>query len=95
MGLARSDEICSEKADWAHSNLWSLGGRHRRRRGPGVLAGVHHPEQQVGKVSVFTVSAQMPLGVALLFAAVSGVLLAGIVASLRILQLRHRMHQSK
>ena len=47
------------------------------------------------KVSFLTVSANMPLGVALLLAAVGGVLLAGIVASLRIWQLRHRLHQSK
>ena len=47
------------------------------------------------KVSFFTVSAKMPLGVALLLAAAGGVLLAGIVASLRIWQLRHRLHQSK
>jgi uncharacterized integral membrane protein len=46
------------------------------------------------KVSIFTVSVHMPLGVALLLAAVGGVLLAGIVASLRIWQLRHRLHQS-
>ena len=46
-------------------------------------------------VSFFSVNVKMPLGVALLLAAVGGVLLAGIVASLRILQLRHRSHQSK
>ncbi len=47
------------------------------------------------KVSFFTVNVKMPLGVALLLAAVAGVLLAGIVASLRIWQLRHRLRQSK
>ncbi len=47
------------------------------------------------KVSFFTMNVKMPLGVALLIAAVGGVLLAGIVASLRIWQLRHRSHQSK
>jgi len=47
------------------------------------------------KVSFFTVSRNMPLGVALLLAAVGGVLLAGVVASLRIWQLRHRLHNSK
>jgi uncharacterized integral membrane protein len=47
------------------------------------------------KVSFFTANVKMPLGVALLLAAVGGVLLAGIVASLRIWQLRHRLHQSK
>jgi uncharacterized integral membrane protein len=47
------------------------------------------------KVSFFTLSANMPLGVALLLAAAGGVLLAGIVASLRIWQLRHRLRQSK
>jgi lipopolysaccharide assembly protein A len=46
------------------------------------------------KVSFFTLSANMPLGVALLLAAAGGVLLAGIVASLRIWQLRHRLRQS-
>jgi lipopolysaccharide assembly protein A len=47
------------------------------------------------KVSLFTLSANMPLGVALLLAAAGGVLLAGIVASLRIWQLRHRLRKSK
>jgi uncharacterized integral membrane protein len=47
------------------------------------------------KVSFLTASGNMPLGVALLLAAVGGVLLAGIVASLRIWQLRHRLHNSK
>ena len=47
------------------------------------------------KVSFFTVNVKMPLGVALLLAAVAGVLLAGIVASLRIWQLRHRSHHSE
>jgi uncharacterized integral membrane protein len=46
------------------------------------------------KVSFFSGSVHMPLGVALLLAAVGGVLLAGIVTSLRIWQLRHRLHQS-
>jgi len=47
------------------------------------------------KVSFFTASGSMPLGVALLLAAVGGVLVAGIVASLRIWQLRHRLHKSQ
>lgn len=47
------------------------------------------------KVSFFTASVHMPLGVALLLAAIGGVLLAGIVASLRIWQLRHRLNKSK
>lgn len=46
------------------------------------------------KVSYFTANGMMPLGVALLLAAVGGVLLAGIVASLRIWQLRHRLSRS-
>ena len=46
------------------------------------------------KVSYFTASGTMPLGVALLLAAVGGVLLAGIIASLRIWQLRHRLNKS-
>jgi uncharacterized integral membrane protein len=46
------------------------------------------------KVSFLTVSGSMPLGVALLLAAIGGVLLAGLVASLRIWQLRHRLHKS-
>jgi uncharacterized integral membrane protein len=45
------------------------------------------------KVSIFTLSANMPLGVALLLAAAGGVLLAVIVGSLRIWQLRHRLRQ--
>jgi uncharacterized integral membrane protein len=43
------------------------------------------------KVSFFTASGSMPLGVALLLAAVGGVLIAGVAASLRIWQLRHRL----
>jgi len=46
------------------------------------------------KVSFLTLSGQMPLGVALLLAAIGGVLLAGLVASLRIWQLRYRLHKS-
>ncbi len=59
-----------------------------------LLAFIIQNSQSV-KVSVFTFSASMPLGVALLLAAVGGVLLAGIVASLRIWQLRHRLHGSR
>jgi uncharacterized integral membrane protein len=47
------------------------------------------------KVSYFTADGTMPLGVALLLAAVGGVLLAGLVASLRIWQLRHRLNKPK
>jgi putative membrane protein len=47
------------------------------------------------KVSFFTGSVHMPLGVALLLAVVCGVLLAAIVASLRIWQLRHRLRRSR
>jgi uncharacterized integral membrane protein len=43
------------------------------------------------KVSFFTASGKIPLGVALLFAAIGGVLLAAVAASLRILQIRRRM----
>jgi uncharacterized integral membrane protein len=42
-------------------------------------------------VTFFTVTGTMPLGVALLLGAISGLLLAGAVASLRIWQLRHRI----
>jgi uncharacterized integral membrane protein len=47
------------------------------------------------EVSYFTASGTMPLGVALLFAAVGGVLFAGLVASLRIWQLRHRLNHPR
>jgi uncharacterized integral membrane protein len=43
------------------------------------------------KVSYFTATGTMPLGVALLLAAISGVLLAGGVASTRIWQIRRRV----
>jgi uncharacterized integral membrane protein len=43
------------------------------------------------KVSYFTLTGTMPLGVALLLAAISGLLLAGGVASMRIWQLRRRV----
>jgi uncharacterized integral membrane protein len=47
------------------------------------------------RVSFFTGGLNIPLGVALLLATVVGVLLAAIVGTLRILQLRHRLHKSK
>jgi uncharacterized integral membrane protein len=47
------------------------------------------------KVSYFTAHGTMPLGVALLLAAIGGILLAGLVASLRIWQLRHRLSSSQ
>jgi uncharacterized integral membrane protein len=43
------------------------------------------------KVSYFTATSSMPLGVALLLAAIAGLLLAGGIAGLRIWQLRHRL----
>ncbi len=46
------------------------------------------------RISFFTATGDMPLGVALLLAAVGGLLLAGVVASLRIWQLRHRVKKS-
>jgi alpha-1,2-mannosyltransferase len=45
------------------------------------------------KVSYFTLTGTMPLGVALLLAAISGLLLAAGVASMRIWQLRRRMNK--
>jgi uncharacterized integral membrane protein len=47
------------------------------------------------KVTFFTASNTIPVGVALLFAAIGGLLLAGLVALLRIWQLRHRVAQAK
>jgi lipopolysaccharide assembly protein A len=46
------------------------------------------------RVSFFTASGHLPLGVALLFAAVGGVLLTATVASLRLLQIRRRLARS-
>jgi uncharacterized integral membrane protein len=46
-------------------------------------------------VRYFTVSGTIPVGVALLFAALGGLLLAGLVASLRIWQLHHRLAQGE
>jgi uncharacterized integral membrane protein len=46
------------------------------------------------KVSFFSAAGTMPLGVALLLAAIGGILLAAVVASLRIWQLRHRLRNS-
>jgi uncharacterized integral membrane protein len=43
------------------------------------------------RVSYFTATGSMPLGIALLLAAIAGLLLAGGVAALRIWQLRHRL----
>jgi uncharacterized integral membrane protein len=45
------------------------------------------------KITYFTASGTIPVGVALLFAAIGGLLLAGLVASLRIWQLHHRLAQ--
>jgi uncharacterized integral membrane protein len=50
--------------------------------------------RQSVKVSFFAAHGTMPLGVALLLAAVTGVLLAGLVGTLRIWQLRHRVRRS-
>ena len=47
------------------------------------------------KISYFTAHGAMPLGVALLLAAIGGVLFAGVVGSLRIWQLRHRLGDAK
>lgn len=43
------------------------------------------------RISFFTASGAMPVGVALLLAALGGVFLAAVVASLRILELRRRL----
>jgi putative membrane protein len=43
------------------------------------------------KVSYFSATGSMPLGIALLLAAIAGMLLTGGVAALRIWQLRHRL----
>jgi uncharacterized integral membrane protein len=43
------------------------------------------------RVSYFTATGSMPLCIALLLAAIAGLLLAGGVAALRIWQLRHRL----
>jgi uncharacterized integral membrane protein len=42
-------------------------------------------------VSYLGLAGSMPLGIALLLAAIAGLLLAGGIASLRIWQLRHRL----
>lgn len=47
------------------------------------------------KITYFTVRGTIPIGVALLFAAVGGLLLTGLVASLRIWQLHHRLAQGE
>jgi uncharacterized integral membrane protein len=46
------------------------------------------------KISFVGISGHMPLGVALLLAAVAGALIVGIVGAARILQLRHRLRRS-
>ncbi len=47
------------------------------------------------RVSFLFVHGHMPLGVALLLAATGGALLAALVMSLRIMQLRHRLHAAR
>ena len=49
---------------------------------------------KVVKISFFTASGHMPLGVALLLNAIGGVLLAAVAGSLRIWQLRRRLNDS-
>jgi uncharacterized integral membrane protein len=46
---------------------------------------------QSAKVSYLGATVRMPLGVGLLLAAIGGVLFAGVIASMRIWQLRHRL----
>jgi lipopolysaccharide assembly protein A len=46
------------------------------------------------EISYFTAKGSMPLGVALLLAAIGGLLLAAAAATLRIWQLRHRLKRS-
>ncbi len=46
---------------------------------------------QTVKISFFGASGHLPLGVALLLAAVGGALLVGIAGLARVLQLRHRI----
>jgi uncharacterized integral membrane protein len=43
------------------------------------------------KISYFSLTGSMPLGIALLLATIAGLLLAGGIASLRIWQLRRRL----
>ena len=45
------------------------------------------------RVSYFGASGHLPLGVALLFAAVGGALLLGIVGTVRMVQLRRRVRR--
>lgn len=47
------------------------------------------------KISYFGASFQMPLGVALLLAAIGGALLVGIVGTARIVQLRRRLRRRR
>jgi uncharacterized integral membrane protein len=47
------------------------------------------------RVSYFTATGSMPLGIALLLAAIAGLLLAGGAAALRIWQLRHRLNRQE
>ncbi len=47
------------------------------------------------KVSFLGASGRMPLGVAMLFAAIAGALLIGIPGTVRILQLRHTAHRDR
>jgi uncharacterized integral membrane protein len=47
------------------------------------------------RVSYFTATESMPLGIAMLLAAIAGLLLAGGVAALRIWQLRHRLNRQE
>ena len=53
----------------------------------------HSAEHEIGENHVLHRDRDHPVGVALLFAAIGGLLLAGLVASLRIWQLHHRLTQ--
>jgi uncharacterized integral membrane protein len=47
------------------------------------------------KITFITASGTIPVGIALLFAAIGGLLIAGLVASLRIWQLHHRLTRGR
>jgi len=66
------------------------GGRDRAA-GP---ARVHHPERQSVTISIFGGSLHLPLGVALLLAAICGVLLVAVPGYGRIFQLRRAVRRA-
>ena len=98
--MQSSDRTRVDRSGGAEQNAAGRAGcgRDRTARGPGRD---FHPSTPAGdpvlentesvKINFFGVWGHVPLGVALLLAAIGGALLMGIVGAARILQMRHHV----